>query len=294
MIKSMTGYGQAMVVLDNLQINVEMKSVNHRFKEIAIRMPREFLSLEEPIKKRIGQYVKRGKVDLFITTEQTNEGSNKVHINWSLAGDYYRAYQEITDRFSFSGAALSPVDLMRMPEVLRLEEPLEELERYQDLILQTVDSACQQFLHMRQFEGQYLQEDLTMRIQLITRLVDEIRERSPLVVQHYKERLVSRIKDFLADNGEIDESRLLTEVAVFAEKANIDEELTRLSSHCEQFLTTLNSADSVGRKLDFLVQEMNREINTIGSKANDLGISQRVVDLKAELEKIKEQVQNIE
>lgn len=294
MIKSMTGYGQAIIKVDEFQVHVEMKSVNHRFKEIAVRMPREFFSLEDSIKKRVSQYVKRGKVDLFITTEQGNDSGNKVTINWPLAGEYYRAYQEITERFSFSGERLSPVDLMNMPEVLSMEESSEEWERFHEHIIQAVDSACQQFLHMRQFEGQYLQEDLRKRIHLISQLVGEIRERSPLVGEFYKERLVNRIKDFLADNGEIDEGRLLTEVAIFAEKANIDEELTRLSSHCQHFLTTMDSSDSVGKKLDFLVQEMNREINTIGSKANDLGISQRVVDLKAELEKIKEQVQNIE
>ena len=146
MIKSMTGYGQAMVESDELQITVEMKSVNNRFMEVAVRMPREFLFLEESIKKRVGQYVKRGKVDLFITVQHTNEGTNKVHIDWSLAGEYYRAYQEITGRFSFSTATLSPIDLMNMPEVIRLEEQREQMERYQDPIIQAVDSACQQFL----------------------------------------------------------------------------------------------------------------------------------------------------
>lgn len=294
MIKSMTGYGQAIGKLEGFQIHVEMKSVNHRFKEINVRIPGAFLSLEEPIKKRVGSYVKRGKVDLFISVEHLDLGSNQMHVNWSLAGEYYRAYQELTERFAFSGATLSPVDLMNMPEVIHLKESSQELEKYHDLILQSVDSACQHFIHMRQFEGQNLQEDLCKRIELIVHLVKEIEERSPLVAEHYKERLVNRIKDFLGDKGEIEEGRMLTEVAMFAERANIDEELTRLSSHCQQFLTTMHSMDSVGRKLDFLVQEMNREINTIGSKSNDLGISQRVVDLKAELEKIKEQVQNIE
>lgn len=275
-------------------MTIEMKSVNHRFLEISVRMPRDLLALEETIKKKIGDYVKRGKIDVFISIEKAEENSGKLHINWTLAEEYFAAYQQLRERFPFEESSVRPVELMNLPEVIRIEEVQKDAQQYLPPILQSVESACQQLIHMRQSEGNHLQEDLTNRILFITQLVDQIRDRGPLVIQHFRDRLSNRMKEFLNGQWEVDEGRILTEVAAFAEKANIDEELTRLASHCKQFLSNLNSTDSVGRKLDFLVQEMNREANTIGSKANDLEISKLVVDLKAELEKMKEQVQNIE
>lgn len=294
MIKSMTGYGQAFLKEDNFQISIEMKSVNHRFLEISIRMPRDLLSLEEVIKKKIGEYVKRGKVDVFITVEKAENISGKLHINWTLAEEYFGAYQQLRERFLFEEPSIRPMELMNLAEVIRIQDVQQDAQQYLTPILQSVESACQQLIHMRQSEGNHLQEDMTKRIQCITSLVDQIQARGPLVIQHFRDRLSNRMKEFLNGQWEVDEGRILTEVAVFAEKANIDEELTRLASHCKQFLSILTSTDAVGRKLDFLVQEMNREANTIGSKANDLEISKLVVDLKAELEKMKEQVQNIE
>lgn len=279
---------------DNFQISVEMKSVNHRFLEISVRMPRDLLSLEELIKKKIGDYVKRGKIDVFITIEKAEGISGKLQINWTLAEEYFAVYQQLRERFPFDEPSIRPIELMNLPEMIRIEEVQKDAELYMRPIMQSVESACQQLIHMRQSEGNHLQEDLTNRIQFVTQLVDQIRDRGPLVIQHYRDRLFNRMKEFLNGQWEVDEGRILTEVAVFAEKANIDEELTRLASHCKQFLSNLDSNDMVGRKLDFLVQEMNREANTIGSKANDLEISKLVVDLKAELEKMKEQVQNIE
>ncbi len=279
---------------EDIRISIEMKSVNHRFLEISVRMPRDLLSLEEGIKKKISDYVKRGKIDVFINIEKAEANSGKLHINWTLAEEYFGAYQQLTERFPFEESSIRPIELMNLAEVIRIEEVQKDVQQYLQPILQTVESACQQLIHMRQSEGNHLQEDLTRRIQFITRLVEDIRVRGPLVIQHFRDRLSHRMKEFLNGQWETDEGRILTEVAVFAEKANIDEELTRLASHCKQFLSNLASKDMVGRKLDFLVQEMNREVNTIGSKANDLEISKWVVDLKAELEKMKEQVQNIE
>lgn len=279
---------------EDFRISIEMKSVNHRFLEISVRMPRDLLSLEEGIKKKISDYVKRGKIDVFINIEKAEAISGKLHINWTLAEEYFGAYQQLRERFPFEEPSIRPIELMNLAEVIRIEEVQKDAQQYLQPILQTVESACQQLIHMRQSEGNHLQEDLTRRIQFITRLVEDIRVRGPLVIQHFRDRLSHRMKEFLNGQWETDEGRILTEVAVFAEKANIDEELTRLASHCKQFLSNLASKDMVGRKLDFLVQEMNREVNTIGSKANDLEISKWVVDLKAELEKMKEQVQNIE
>lgn len=294
MIRSMTGYGQAHVSRDGASVVAEARSVNQRFLDISTRMPREWLSLEEEIKKAVARYVKRGKVELSIAWEQTSSARSRASVNWELANEYYEAYQQIAERFRLPARPLTAIELMNLPEVTKIEEEKENLEKYQNLILQAVDSACQQLYHMRQSEGQRLREDLIQRIRAIKRHAEEIETRAPSVARDYKERLELRMKEFLADKWEADEGKLLTEVAIFAERASIDEELTRLYSHCEQFLATLNENDSVGRKLDFLAQEMNREINTIGSKANDLTISRKVVELKAELEKIREQVQNIE
>ncbi|RXT15040.1 YicC/YloC family endoribonuclease [Ammoniphilus sp. CFH 90114] len=294
MIMSMTGYGQAFTQTNDFQITVEMKTVNHRFLEYAIRMPREFSSLEELIKKKAASYLRRGKADIFISIERSAPVEQKLAINWQLAEEYYNTYQLLRERFSIEGESLRPMDLLALPDLVSKDEPKEDIEKYAQVILDCVELACQQLIHMRKSEGKNLEEDLTNRVRLVSEITEDIRLRAPLVVAHYQTRLTNRIKEFLSGKFEGDEGRILTEVAIFSEKANIDEELTRLASHCQQFFVIMQSQEPVGRKLDFLVQEMNREANTIGSKANDLEISKRVVDLKAELEKIKEQVQNIE
>lgn len=294
MIKSMTGFGQASSQTGKIQLTVEMKSVNHRFLELAVRMPRELISLEEQVKRKIGAYIRRGKVDVFINVERPDGQDQKVVVNWSLAGEYYNAYQALRERFPFQDEAVSPIEFLSLPEIVQLKEPQEDIQKYAKDILDSVELACQQLIHMRKSEGKNLHEDIAKRIESIDHIIDEIRLRTPAVVQQYQERLAYRMKEMLSGHWEGDEGRILTEVAIFAEKVNIDEELIRLASHCQQFMAILQEQEPVGRKLDFLVQEMNRETNTIGSKANDLEISKRVVDLKAELEKIKEQVQNIE
>ncbi|HJV44162.1 MAG TPA: YicC/YloC family endoribonuclease [Bacillota bacterium] len=292
MIRSMTGYGQAMVETDSYRILVEMKSVNHRFLEISVRIPREQLFLEDPVKKKIGEWVKRGKIDVYVTFERKEGQHKNITLDWSLVDQYVQFMHNLKDRYSIFQESPRFVDVLNLPEVIQVEENDQVPNNQQELLLQTVDSACQQLLHMRKSEGKVLLEDLSGRIAQISRIVEEIRHRAPLVSNFYRERLLQRMNELIP--GEMEDTRFLTEVALFAEKANIDEELVRLGSHCQQFLCIVESEEAIGRKLDFLVQEMNREANTIGSKANDIEISQKVVDLKAELEKIKEQVQNIE
>ncbi|WP_134700305.1 YicC/YloC family endoribonuclease [Ammoniphilus sp. YIM 78166] len=294
MLASMTGYGQAFVQQREFDLRVEMRSVNHRFLEISIRMPREFISLEEVIKKKVCEYVRRGKIELFVAMEKSEAAVQNLTMNWSLAKEYYTLYEELVERFPAVEKSIHPTEFLNLPGLVNMQEAREEVDKYLPAVLESVELACQQLIHMRKSEGKNLQSDLTSRLQSIQLWMEEIRFRTPLVSQQYRERLTNRMKEYLTGQWDGDEARILTEVAVFAEKASIDEELTRLSSHCQQFLLILQEAEPVGRKLDFLVQEMNREANTIGSKANDLEISKKVVDLKAELEKIKEQVQNIE
>ncbi|MBO8171105.1 MAG: YicC family protein [Bacillaceae bacterium] len=293
MIKSMTGYGQAEYSEDQKKFQVEMRSVNHRFCEISVRMPREFVSLEDPIKKKVQEKVKRGRVDVYVTIEDPERLSNSLTVNWNLADEYHQIHEQMNGRYNLKDT-LTALDLMQFPEVLTINEHVEDLDSYREPLLRAVTMACDRLLDMRKAEGKQLREDLVGRVETVQNLLQDVKDRAPVVVEDYRERVYQRVTDFLHNQMEADESRLMTEVAVFADRADIDEELTRLESHCAQFLETLDLSDPVGRKLDFLLQEMNREVNTIGSKANDLVISRKVVELKAELEKMKEQVQNIE
>jgi len=291
MLQSMTGYGQAYTETDDFKISVEMKSVNHRFLEVSLRMPREYMSAEELIKKKVSEFMKRGRIDLFVNMERKSGSQKVLKVNWDLLEQYIAAYNTLNQRFSVQNQVLLG-DLLSMPEVAALEEPENLSQDFVSPLLNTVESACHQLVHMRKLEGKTLTEDLTLRLAKLDKHILEIKERAPNVVRNYRERLSHRMGEFLMK--EIEETRMMTEAALFADRANIDEELVRISSHCRQFIGILQLTEPVGRKLDFLVQEMNREINTIGAKANDLEISQRVVEIKAELEKIREQIQNIE
>jgi uncharacterized protein (TIGR00255 family) len=295
MVRSMTGYGQAMMNANGYQITVEIRSVNHRFCEMAIRTGREFIFIEEVVKRKVSEQVKRGKVDLFITIERSIDKSNqKLAVDWQVVSEYVGAHDAIAERYRLDPSVLRPFDLLTLPDAVRLDQPSYDAAEITESVLETVTNACHQLIHMRESEGKVLKEEISSRIRQISLFVEEIRNRAPIVTVNYREKLAQRMKDFLTGNWAVDEARLMNEVALFSERANIDEELTRLGSHCQQFQMTLDMAEPVGRKLDFLVQEMNREVNTIGAKANDIEISKNVVDLKAELEKIKEQVQNIE
>lgn len=295
MLVSMTGYGQAFVENENYRINVEMKSINHRFSEITIRMPRQFLFLEDRLKKCVNKYIQRGKVDVFLNVEGEGLVEKNLQVDWDLLDEYFQIHEKMKNKLGIN-EQLNLEKLLLHPEVVNVLEKEKQSETLIEQIVMMTEQAAKELLAMRHKEGSALTIDLKMRLNRLHEIVDAITSFTPIVVDAYQKRLLKRVEEFLDGKLEIDESRILTEVAIFADKANVDEELTRLRSHLEQFLNIIENREDgvVGRKLDFLVQEMNREVNTIGSKSNDFNINKHVVDLKAELEKIKEQVQNIE
>lgn len=295
MLVSMTGYGQAYYENENYKINVEMKSINHRFSEVTIRMPRQFLFLEDKLKKQVGRYVQRGKVDVFLTVEGEGLVQRTLQVDWNLMQGFYQMHEEAQKKFSVN-QQLSLEKLLLHPDVVTILEQENQSETLASEIVTTTEKAAMALLQMRQKEGASLSNDFQQRLANVTSLCSNISAYAPKVIDAYHSRLVKRVNEFLEGKIDIEEGRILTEIAIFADKASIDEELTRLNSHIEQFLAIIKMPNNipVGRKLDFLVQEMNREVNTIGSKSNDIHINKQVVELKAELEKIKEQVQNIE
>jgi uncharacterized protein (TIGR00255 family) len=291
MIVSMTGFGHSKKESNRLSVTVEVKTVNHRFCEFYFRMPRQLLKIEDKLKKKLGEHILRGRVEVFVTLSGEAVINRKVQIDWNLLDEYYQYITTIKQKFGID-EPVSLKDLVGREEIINIEENDEENDELEALVIEAVVEAAVSLKQMRQTEGEALARDISDNLtQLKGRLI-QVRENSPVVVNQYKERLTKRMQDFLS--GQVDESRILTEVAIFAEKADINEELTRLDSHIQQFLKTLSLQEPVGRKLDFLVQEMNREVNTIGSKANDSSIAGEVVEMKSLLEKIKEQVQNIE
>lgn len=292
MIKSMTGYGRSEGYEDGVLFRVEIRSVNHRFQEVMVRMPRELLPLEEMVKKEVQSTFTRGRLDVFVTIEQSESAGRNAEIDWEFAARVVQSVRELKDRFELSGE-LNVSDLVHIPDLLAVQETEANVEAWRDPLLRVVREACAALLEMRLSEGAELAKDVLQRVEFIREHIGAIRLQAPKVVESYRERIAERVQDFLREL-EIDEARLLTEAALYAEKCNIDEELTRLDSHCKQFQHILSQEQPAGRKLDFLLQEMNREINTVGSKANDLTISRNVVEVKSELEKIREQVQNIE
>ncbi|HHY74571.1 MAG TPA: YicC family protein [Bacillus bacterium] len=293
MIVSMTGFGRSKKELHNFKVIVEMKSVNHRFSEITVRMPRQFLLFEEKIKKIVNQYIQRGRVDVFVTIEGEGYINRSLQVDWILLSQYEKALQKAKEMYNLDGS-LTIEQLIQLPEVFTVTENEDGAHELEQVILEVTNVAAIELQEMRKAEGAALKVDIEKQLKVIQEVVDFLKPFSARVVEKYRERLQKKMSDFLSESFEVDEARLLTEVALFADKADINEELTRLASHVQQFLKIIETQGSIGRKLDFLVQEMNREMNTIGSKANDVDISQKVVEMKSELEKIKEQVQNIE
>lgn len=292
MVFSMTGYGRSEITSEDAQILVEMRSVNHRFNEVSVRMPRELYIYEDVVRKKVLNYIRRGRIDVFISIEAQSQ-SSLLQVNWDLANQYFSISQEMGDRYRLGGE-LSLKDMITMPEVVQVEESQTQIEKYQGPLLQAVEQATILLKEMRQKEGETLSSDLLNRIHYMKEVLDHLKEVSPKVADFYRGKILQRVQEYIGNLVQVDEARLLNEVAIFSEKADITEELIRLDSHFSQFAQILQEDEPIGRKLDFLVQECHREINTIGSKANDLEISQQVILLKSELEKVKEQVQNIE
>ena len=292
MVKSMTGYGRARQTLHGRDITVEVRSVNNRYLDCTVKVPRTYIYAEDAVKSRVQKAVSRGKVDVFITIDATAADETVVAVNEPLARGYYEALTKIRDMFSLEGELTAAV-LAKFPDVLTVTKAEEDLESVAGDICAVLDEALEAYNAMRAVEGEKLCEDIAGRVATIETVVGKVEERSPQTVAAYREKLTARMQEVLQSTT-IDESRILTEAAIFADKIAVDEETVRLRSHIAQLRTMLKSDQPVGRKLDFLIQEVNRECNTIGSKCNDLTIAQDVVNMKAEVEKIREQVQNIE
>ncbi|MGJ9381352.1 YicC/YloC family endoribonuclease [Salipaludibacillus sp. CF4.18] len=293
MIMSMTGYGRSNKEIDSCHVSVEIKAVNNRFCEINIRMPKQLFFLEERMKKSISQVISRGKVDVFIHIQGDGVSKKELSVDWNLIAEYQNTFDEMAEKFHSSNS-FPLKELLFNEEVVAVRESSDISSELTDVILSSVEEAAMELRDMRLKEGQELRDDIIHRIDTLRQFIVKLREYTPVIQKQYRERLQRRVEEFLGGKTEIDEARILTEVSVFAEKADIQEELTRIDSHLKQFISILSDAKVIGRKLDFLVQELNREVNTIGSKSNHLETSQLVIELKAELEKIREQVQNIE
>lgn len=294
MIKSMTGYGRGEKVFAERTITLELRAVNNRYLDTAVKMPRAYIFAEDALKTRLQSAVARGKVDVFVTVANTGGEAVSVTVNGPLAKAYMQALETICrlsdGRISADCRAL---ELTRFPDVLTVEKAAEDTETVTAQLLETLDAALEDFNAMRAREGARLAEDILKRAAVIEELTALVETRSPQTVAEHRARLEAKMAEVLA-NTQIDEARLLTEAAIFADKIAVDEETVRLHSHLEQLRVMLEKGGPVGRKLDFLIQEFNREANTIGSKCNDIEIARHVVDIKAEIEKIREQVQNIE
>lgn len=292
MVSSMTGYGRGETVKENISVVVELRSVNHRYFEFSCRVPRGYVFLEDKLKTFCQQRITRGKVDLFLTLDVTASDNVVVEINHSLASGYVNAIKELSETYEINDD-FSAVTLARFPDIFTVKSQALDEDNVWSVVEEAVSLALDGFTAMRAKEGKKLYDDVKSRVETILEKVAFIEERSPETVKAYREKLETRIREMLAD-ATVDEGRLLTETAIFADKVAVAEETVRLRSHIKQLMELLESDIAVGRKLDFIVQEMNREANTIGSKAQDIEIAHTVVDIKAEIEKIREQIQNIE
>lgn len=294
MIKSMTGFGRCQTVVSGREITVEIKSVNHRYFEFSCRTPRSYGFLDDKLKSYVNSRVSRGKIDVFVSIGASDEIPAEVTVNHQLVSGYLNAFKELSDTYGILNDA-STVALARFPDVFTVHKPVEDEAQITADVLQVTETALNSFVAMREAEGEKMKEDILSRANTILSIVDEIEKRSPQTVSEYESRLLERIKQTLADNDiSLDEQRVLTEVAIFADKVAVAEETVRLKSHFEQLREFLQYTEPVGRKIDFIIQEMNREANTIGSKVQDAVLAHKVVDIKSEIEKIREQVQNIE
>lgn len=292
MVKSMTGFGRAEKMTGGRDIIVEIKSVNHRFFDFSSRISRGYGFLEEKLRSFLQTRIARGKIDVFVDLETLDDAEAQVQVNHSLASGYLAALREVQQRYNLPDD-VTVSTIARLPDVFTVHRAPEDEEKVWADVEQVVSEALVPFFAMREAEGAKLKEDVLGRAGTILNTVGEIEKRSPQTVDEYRQKLKDRISEMLG-SAEIDEQRILTEAAVFADKVSVAEETVRLRSHIDQFTAMLESGDALGRRLDFLVQEMNREANTIGSKCVDAQIAHMVVDMKAEIEKIREQIQNIE
>ena len=294
MIKSMTGFGRCRTVLHGREISVEIKSVNHRFFEFSCRTPEGYGFLDDKLKALVNSRVSRGKIDMFVTVGAAEDTPAEVKINHSLVSGYINAMKEISETYEIEND-VTVTAISRFPDVYTVSKAPENEEEITADVLEAANTAIDGFIAMREAEGEKMKADILGRAEVILATVDEIDERSPQTVKEYEERLLDRLNRTLQDyNNNIDEQRVLTEVAVFADKVAVAEETVRLRSHFAQLSKIMESQTPIGREIDFIIQEMNREANTIGSKVQDAEIAHKVVKIKSEIEKMREQIQNIE
>ncbi len=292
MVKSMTGFGRYEAADENRKFTVEMKSVNHRYFDVNIRMPKKLMSFEAPVRNLLKKYIERGKVDVFINYEDLSQNSAALAYNKELAAEYIKVFSQMEQDFSIEND-VSVFKLSRCPEVVTMEEqPVDEEELWK-LLEEAVEGATKQFVEARVIEGARLKTDMLEKLDALLKGVDFVENHSPGLVEEYRSKLTAKIQEVLGDTT-IDEGRLATEVTIYADKICVDEETVRLRSHIISTKDALEKGGSVGKKLDFIAQEMNREANTILSKANNLEITNTAITLKTEIEKIREQIQNLE
>ena len=289
---SMTGYGSAKGSVEGQEITVELKSVNNRYLDCSVRLPRNFLFAEDTVKQAVSVGVSRGKVDVFVSAQASQESGTVVSVNEELARGYRDAVARIAETLGLE-SGLNAFSLARFPDVLTVERRELDKDKAAAALSEITAKAVEEFNAMREREGERLRRDMLGKLETIEGLVSVVEERSPQTVKEYRERLEARLRDILADRS-LDEQRVITEAAIFADRTAVDEETVRLRSHIAQFRTMLEEGSPIGRKMDFLVQEFNRESNTIGSKCSDASLAKVVVDLKSEIEKIREQLQNVE
>lgn len=292
MIKSMTGFGRCEVLKDSRKFTVELKSVNHRYLDVNIRMPKKLNFFETSIRTLLKSYAGRGKVDIFITYEDLSQSQVSVKYNAALAAEYLKYLNQMAEEFSLDNDVRVST-LSRYPEVFTMEECSEDEDELWNGLKEALEGAFSQFVEMRTKEGERLKEDILLKLDLLSEQIRFIEERSPQIIAEYRTKLEEKMRELLEDT-QIDDNRIAAEVILFADKICTDEEVVRLKSHIQHMKETLEESNGIGRKLDFIAQEMNREANTILSKANDLDISNRAISLKTEIEKIREQIQNIE
>lgn len=292
MLNSMTGFGRYEVMEKGRKVSIEMKSVNHRYLELNLKMPKKFNFLEGIIRSQIKKYLERGKVDIFITYEDIEQSSVNIKYNKHIADEYYAIYKNISEDFEVDFKIDSNI-IARSPDVITMEEEPENEEELQSIIIKAIDGACKKMVETRNAEGEHLKEDLLAKLDVILKNVEFIKERSPKIIAEYREKITTRVQELL-ENTPVDESRIAQEVTIFADKICVDEELVRLEGHVKAMTDALNKGGAVGRRLDFIAQEMNREANTTLSKTTDLEISNCAIQLKTDIEKVREQIQNIE
>ena len=292
MIKSMTRFGRREISETERKFTVELKGVNHRYLDVNIRMPKKLNFFEASIRNLLKKYAQRGKVDIFITYEDFSENQVSLKYNETLAEEYLKYFKQMEEKFSLEND-IRVSTLSRYPEVLTMEEQMIDEEELWNVLKKALEGAFSQFVSTRITEGEALKKDLLAKLDEMLLLVDKVEERSPEIVAEYREKLEMKVNELLADT-QIEESRIASEVVLFADKICTDEETVRLRSHIEHMKNTLEETEGIGRKLDFIAQEMNREANTILSKANDLEVSNYAIDLKTGIEKVREQIQNIE